>query len=349
MRVLQVDSGREWRGGQTQVRLLCRELARSPAVEQRLVTRAESALARRVAAEGVAVRPTAWTIGLDPRALWRVAREIRDFRPHIIHAHDSHALWLALLARRLAGGRERARIIGYRLVDYPVRARGTWFRADCVAAVSEAVKRVLVQCGIPAARIAVIPPGIDPDELRQSAQRSPGIRARLGLEVDTPLAINVGALVEQKDQDTLVRAAAVARDSAPDLHWAIAGEGKLRPVLERTIRDLGLGDRVHLVGHVDGSAGVIRDGNVVVLSSKAEGLPNVVLEALALERPVVATRVGGVPEVLPEACLVPAGDATALAHTVVRTLANPPVIPLLPRYTAAALAREFLALYRTLL
>lgn len=348
MRVLHVDSGREWRGGQTQVRLLCRELARLD-VAQRLVTRAGSPLANRVAAEGVPVSPTGWTIGLDPRALWRLTRVIRAFQPRIIHAHDSHALFLALAARPLAGGRDRPRIVGYRLVDYPVRRGGTWFRADGVAAVSEAVKRVLVESGIPANRVVVIPPGVDPAELRQTAERSLGIRARLGIGEHAPLAVNVGALVEQKDHDTLVRAAAIARETAPDLHWAIAGEGRLRPALQQAINALRLEDRVHLLGHVDGSPGVIRDGNLVVLSSKAEGLPNVVLEALALGRPVVATRAGGVPEVLPDDCLVPVGDADALARTVVRALGAPQVIPLPPRFTVTSLAREFLALYTTLL
>lgn len=353
MRVLQVDSGREWRGGQSQVRLLCRELNRTPDVELRLVTRSGSLLARRVAADGVNVSPTGWTMGLDPRALWRLVHEVRRFRPQVLHAHDSHALLLSLLARRIArgGGGPRAAIVGYRLVDYPVRRGSTWSRADCVAAVSEAVKRVLVTSGIPADRVAVIPPGIDPVELRQAATQSLGIRARLGggLSQTTPLALNVGALVEQKDQHTLIRAAAAARAYAPELHWAIAGEGALRSSLEDAIRSARLEDRVHLLGHIDGSAAAIRECDIVVLSSKAEGLPNVVLEALALGRPVVSTRAGGVSEVLPETCLVPIGDAQALADTVARSLRQPVVVPLLPRFTVEHLAREFLALYRRLL
>ena len=349
MRVLQVDSGREWRGGQSQVRLLCRELNRTADVELRLTTGAGSLLAQRAAADGVRVSTTGWTMGLDPRALWRLVHDVRRFRPQVLHAHDSHALLLGLLARRIARVRPRAAVVGYRLVDYPVRRGSTWSRADCVAAVSEAVKRVLVTSGIPADRVAVIPPGIDPVELRQAAAQSLGIRARLGLSQTTPLALNLGALVEQKDQLTLIRAAAAARAPAPELHWAIAGEGELRTSLEDAIRSARLEDRVHLLGHIDGSAAAIRECDIVVLSSKAEGLPNVVLEALALGRPVVSTRAGGVPEALPETCLVPIGDAQALADTVARILRQPVVVPLLPRFTVEHLAREFLALYRRLI
>ena len=350
VRVLQVDSGREWRGGQTQVRLLCRALARIPDVDVRLVTRAGSLLAKRTAAAGVQVSGTRWAIGLDPRALWRIVAELRQFRPHVIHAHDSHALLLSLAARRIAGVQPpRSALVAYRLVDYPVRRGGSWSRADCVAAVSNDVKRVLVESGIPVDRVAVIPPGIDPEELRHAASRPLGIRERLGLGARAKLALNVGALVEQKDQTTLLRAAAAARTLAPDLHWAIAGEGVLRPILEAMIRDLGIGDRVHLLGHIDGSAAAIAESDVVVLSSKAEGLPNVLLEALALGRPVVATRVGGVPEVLPDTCLVPVGDGAGLGRLVVRALDNPVIVPLDPRYTVQHLAGDFLALYHRLI
>src|SRR5258708_27008030 len=94
MRVLQVDSGRAWRGGQNQVRLLCRELSRETQIEQALVTKQGSELARRAAADGVSVLGTAWDIGLDPRAWWHLRRTVAAFQPDVIHVHDSHALTL---------------------------------------------------------------------------------------------------------------------------------------------------------------------------------------------------------------------------------------------------------------
>jgi len=84
------------------------------------------------------------------------------------------------------------------------------------------------------------------------------------------------------------------------------------------------------------------------MSSKEEGLGSVVLHALALGKPVVATRAGGLPEIVPEQCLVPVGDADALAQTVVRALDHPSPFPLPPQFTAAAMARGVLAVYRSL-
>lgn len=343
MRVLQVDSGREWRGGQNQVRLLCRELAREPGIEQILVTKRESELARRAAADGAAVRETPWRWGFDPRAWFRLNLAVVGFKPDIVHAHDAHALWLA---RHAAGN---ARLVATRRVDFHVSRFSTWRRTDRVIAISAAVKNILAADGIPATEIAVVPSGIDADEVRRAAATPIDIRRRLGLGPGTPLAVNVAALVDHKDQRTLIRAAALARLARPDLHWAIAGEGGLRGSLASEIARLGLGDRVHLLGYVEAADALIRESNVLVISSKEEGLGSVILNALALGKPVVATEAGGIPEILPASALVPVGDAAALARKVVETLHHPSPFPLPPQFTVRAMAQGVLALYRSLL
>ena len=274
MRVLHVDAGREWRGGQNQVRLLTRELSRNPTLEVRLATQRDGDLARCAAADGVAVHGITWRMGLDPRAWWSLRALIRRFRPDIVHAHDSHALSLI----------RAPVVVGHRRVDFHVRPRSAWFRATAVIAVSAAVERVLVADGLPRGRITVIPDGIDPDEVRAAAGRPLGIRSRLGLSPSTPLAANVAALVPHKDQQTLVRAAAHARSARPDLHWVIAGEGDLRHALERDIAAHGVGDRVHLLGYIPEADALIREANVFVMSSREEGMGSVILHALATAR-----------------------------------------------------------------
>src|SRR5213076_3332461 len=151
MRVLQVDSGREWRGGQNQVRLLCRELGREAEIEQALVTKQGSELAQRAAAGGVRVLGTAWEIGLDPRAWWHLRRTIAAFQPDVIHVHDSHAL---TLAATVALGRT---LVATRRVDFHVGRFGAWRRPDRIIAVSAAVKDVLTRDGIASDAIVVVP------------------------------------------------------------------------------------------------------------------------------------------------------------------------------------------------
>ncbi len=349
MRVLHVDSGREYRGGQDQVRLLARELAGAPEVEQRLVTRRDSELARRAGAEGVAVRGVPWGPGLDPRAWGRLVIESLAWPPDLIHAHNSHAVTLAVWARRfLRYAGTAPRIVATRRVVFPLRVGSALRHADAVIAVSQAVKAGLVTAGIVAGEIAVVPDGVDPAAVRAAAATPLGIRARLALADATPLVANIAALEPSKDQATLVRAAHAARALCPGLHWVIAGTGPGRALIEHEIRRLDMADRVHLLGYVEQADALIRESDVLVMSSKQEGLGSVVLHALALARPVVATAGGGLPEIVPAEWLVPVGDHEALARKVVQALEHPVPVPLPPQCTAAAMAAAVLALYRSL-
>jgi len=347
MRVLQVDSGRAWRGGQNQVWLLCRELSREPGggIEQALVTKEGAELAQRAATGGIRVLGTAWDIGLDPRAWWHLGRTIAAFQPDVIHVHDSHAL---TLVATVALGRK---IVATRRVEFHTGRFGAWRRPDRIIAISEAVKHVLIGDGIAGDAIVVVHDGIDVAEVRQAAAAPPplDVRRQFGIPASAPLAVNAAALTGEKDHRTLIRAAHYARAKRPNLHWVIAGDGKLRESLVAEIRRLGLGDRVHLLGHVDRVDALIAGAGVFVLSSKSEGLGSVVLNALALGRPVVATAAGGIPEILPPDALVPVDDAEALAQKVVGVLDHPTPVPFPEGFSAHAMAQGVLDVYRALL
>ena len=351
MRVLHVDSGREYRGGQDQVRLLVRELAATPGVEQRVLTKRGSELARRAAGEGVAVREIPWGLGFDPRAWWRLSIESMLWRPHVIHAHNNHAATLVLWARRFhdwAGPGAAPRFVATRRVVFPLRAGSALRRADAIIAVSRAVNDVLVAAGVPPGEITIVHDGVDPDEIQRAAAAALNVRATLGLPAETPLVANVAALEPSKDQATLIRAAHAARVLRPDLHWLIAGEGPERRALASEVTRLRLTDRVHLLGHVVRADALMRESDVVVMSSRSEGLGSVVLHALALGKPVVAAASGGLPEIVPPGWLVPIGDSAALARKVVDALAQPSPFPLPRQFTASAMAAGVLAVYRSL-
>ena len=351
MRILHVDSGREFRGGQDQVRLLVRELAATSDVEQCLLTKRGSELAKRAAGRRVAVREIPWGLGLDPRSWWRVVVESLAWRPHIIHAHNNHAATMALWARRFhnwAGPGAAPRFVATRRVVFPLRTGSALRRADAVIAVSRAVNEALVAAGVPPGEIAIVHDGIDPDEIRSAATPALNVRATLGLPPGTPLVANVAALEPSKDQATLIRAAHAARTSRPELHWLIAGAGPERRALAAEVGRLDLVDRVHLIGHVVRADALMHESDVVVMSSRAEGLGSVVLHALALGKPVVATDAGGLPEILPPDRIVPVGDAAALAQKVIDALEHPSPSPLPRQFTASTMAAGVLAVYRSL-
>jgi L-malate glycosyltransferase len=348
--VVHVASGREWRGGQRQVWLLARELQRTGEVSQAVVTGVGSELAARLTAEGVTVLPAVWRAGLDPRALIAMIAAARRGAA-LLHAHDAHAVTLAGIASMMT----KVPFVATRRVDFPLRRPGLWSRACRVIAISEAVATVLTNDGIPSERTVVVHSGIDLDAAR--ATPAFGIRSRLGLADDTPVAVTVGALVPHKDHGTLLHAARRLADRFPKLHWVLAGEGELRGVLEWLRDQLGLADRVHFLGQVAETEGLIAEADVFVMSSREEGLGTSVLDAMARGIPVASTTAGGLGEMLNGGAglLVPPANPEALADAIARILGDPALRSALVaraadavrHFTAERMAGEVLTVYRS--
>jgi glycosyltransferase involved in cell wall biosynthesis len=212
------------------------------------------------------------------------------------------------------------------LEDRRARPRivGALARADAVTAKSAMLKARIVEQGILPERVAVIRNGVD---MCRFTVRDRAASARsLGLPAGERRVLFVGKLAPVKGVRSLLEAAArlVSATDGPSLY--LVGEGSERAACERMVRDSGIGSRVRFAGaeHPDRIPLWLGAADVLCLPSLDEGCPNVVLEALASGRPVVASRVGGVPELLsPEAGLmVRAGDATALADALARALAR---------------------------
>jgi glycosyltransferase involved in cell wall biosynthesis len=287
---------------------------------------------------------------LDPRVLPGLLSELR--KPEaLLHAHDGHALTLAGLACALSN----APLVVTRRVTFPLPSKFFWRRAQRVIAISEAVRQALVRDGIASDRIIVIPSAVDPGELK--AGLAPDVRTRLGLPERGQVAVSLGAFTSEKDHSTLLQAAARLVRYLPELHWVLAGDGPLRAALQQEIAGLGLRERVHLVGQLADPHEALIGADVFVLSSRSEGLGSSVLAAMALEVPVVSTRVGGVPDLLNSdaGLLVPAGSADELAAAVRRVLTEPTFAAelarsarsKLERFAPAAIARQVAEVYRS--
>ena len=349
-RIVHVASGREWRGGQKQAWLLAREL-QLLGCPQVVVTGLGTELEHRLRAEAVAVHAVGWQAGLSPaaaRAAWVESRR----GGAVLHAHDGHSTTIAGMAATLS----RVPCIATRRVDFPLHRLGFWGRADRVVAISNAVRNILIRDGLDPARVPVIHSGIDIDAV--AATRSDGAREALGLPTERPLAVATGALVDHKDHRTLIAAAAHARQHAPELIWAVAGEGPLRADLEQQIAELGLGVTVRLLGHLADPLPLVAAADCFVTSSKEEGLGTAMLDAMALGRPVAATAGGGIAEILVEGAglVVPVQDAVALGDAVLRIVRDPAFAAELGahgrlrvgKFSARRMAEAYLALYRSL-
>jgi glycosyltransferase involved in cell wall biosynthesis len=267
--------------------------------------------------------------GVDPRTLWRLLRQVREFRPDILHAHDYKTDILAVLLGRWCGARTLTTLHGYvsrggRLEIYYRLGHWALRRMDHVVAVSEDLYQMLPPLGIPEARRSLVPNAID---VVQFARRRSTREAREALGMD-PARLVVGAvgrLAPEKGFDLLVQAFDRVLAAGLDAELVIAGEGEERPRLEALIAQLGRGDRVRLLGHQSEVRPLYEALDVFALSSRREGLPNVVLEGMALEVPVLATRVAGVPGVIQdgtEGLLIEPGSVDELTAALKRLLAD---------------------------
>jgi glycosyltransferase involved in cell wall biosynthesis len=348
--LVHVASGREWRGGQRQVHLLARELQRAGLTNQVVVTGEGSELALRLEQDGVRVHRARWRIGLDPRVLLPLVKEIRSGAA-LLHAHDSHALTLAGLCAAIT----RLPLVATRRVDFHLRHRGFWGRSNRIIAISNAVADVLFSDGIEPARVVVVNSGIDLEAARRAEPL--GLREQLGLPPESRLACTVGALVPHKDHATLLHAAhRLARDHS-SLHWVIAGEGELRPLLEWLRNELDLTGRVHFLGQVADPLRVIADADIYVMSSREEGLGTSVLDAMARGIPVASTSAGGLPEMLQQGAglLVPPRNPEALAGAVQQLLHDADLrrclveqaVVAVERFSAERMAGEVRSVYRS--
>jgi len=285
----------------------------------------------RIAGLGREIRPAA-----DLAVLWRLFRLMRQWRPQIVHTHTAKAGFVGRVAARLAGVPVIVHTFhGHVLHGYFGPAKTALFRflergasrlSDALVAVSEGVKRDLVGYGVAhAERVRVIPLGLELDGLSE-ALPSGGLRAEAGFDGSGPVVGLVGRLVPVKDVPTFLAAAARIGERRPEVRFAVVGDGEERARIEAERERLGLARAVSLLGWKRDLRPVLGDLDVVVNCSLNEGTPVALIEALAACRPVVATRVGGTPDLLAggaHGLLVPPRDPEALASAILEVLERP--------------------------
>lgn len=310
--VLHLSRGREWRGGERQVRLLVETQRSAGAVTPLLVTARGCALAIAIGT-GETLHQVTWTFPLDPRALLGAAAAARRLGRRwpgavVIHAHDSHALQLAIpLARS-----RRLPLVATRRSDTPPGRLWRW--PDRVIAISPAVRDRLIGAGVPSDRIVEIPSAIDPSALDPTAL-PPGTN-------DVPTIVAAGALSPEKGHHILLQAFAQVRRRQPRCRLVIVGDGPERSRLASATRVLGLHPHVEFTGELPRATAWIEQATVFVQPSLREALGTALLEALAMGVPCVATAVGGPATLLADdhGELVRPGDAGHLAAGILRLL-----------------------------
>jgi glycosyltransferase involved in cell wall biosynthesis len=325
-----------WAGTERHILELARAL-RELGVEACLACPAPSPLAERAAEAAIPVTVIGKIGLIDNAAIRAVRRLVADGETQIIHAHNGRTALLSALALRGAGS---GRLVVTQhflapshtgrtgLTGVIWRASHHWLngRIDHLIAVSDAVLQSALERGeARAAKATVIANGIT-DPGASSPEKSTAIRNELGIPADAPLIVCLARLEREKDVGTLVSAMAVVAAVNSAARCVIAGDGSQRPGLAEQITRLGLEKIVHLAGFRADAMSLVGAADLLALPSLAEPFGLVLLEAMALAKPVVATRVGGPAQIVDEprtGLLVPPGDPRALAAAILDVLADP--------------------------
>ena len=301
---------------------------------------------------------------LVPLAAAEVARRLRAGRFDLVQTHGYKADVVGLPAAWLAGVPAVAVLHGLdpgasrALGLYDRLDRAAWRRFARLVAVSEDIREDALASGCDPRRVVTVHNALDAAAVRRRARAGPS--APLPGDAGARIAV-VGRLAPEKDHATLLAAARIVVAERPDTTFLLAGDGPLRGELEARIQALGLGERVHVLGYREDAVAILAACAMLALPSRYEPCGRVLLETMAVGRPIVATRVGGVPELVEDGVtgvLVGPGDPRAFAEALLRLRADPAYAGRLGtagrrrverRFEVVAAAAQYAAVYREVL
>jgi glycosyltransferase involved in cell wall biosynthesis len=271
--------------------------------------------------------------GVDGRCALRLAQALRRERVDVIHAHQYTPFFYSLLARLVF---DHPPVLftehGRHFPDYrrPKRVLANRLliqRRDRIVGVGQAVRQALINHeGLPAKRVGVIYNGIDAACFANGHCDRASIRHEMGVGRDDFVVLLVARLDYLKDHATAIRMLARVRERRPDIRLVLVGEGPEQAAIARLVDEHRLAEQVRFLGLRKDVARLLHATDLFLLTSISEGIPLTVLEAMAARLPVLATRVGGLPEIVEEGRtgrLAASGDDAALADYLVQLAEDP--------------------------
>jgi len=333
--VLHLAGSGGWAGGETYLLLLARHLDRQ---RFRLIVASPEpgALVDGLQGEGI----EAHVLNMDPLGspapLLRLRRFLGEKRADIVQSHGARANFYARIAGALGATGTIVSTVHNSIYDYPVGRikkglylvcdRLTAPLADWTLCVAESHRQELItRCGFPPDRVVTIPNGVDLQRF-QPARYDRRLRQELDIRDGAPLVGVIGRLTHQKGHIHLFHALPLLLKKFPSLRCLVVGDGELREELEGLVAKEGLTDHCLFLGVRQDIPQVLAALDVLVIPSLSEGLPYVALEGMAMAKPIVASAVNGVPELIQDGVtgrLVPREDPSALAKAVEEVLADP--------------------------
>jgi L-malate glycosyltransferase len=326
MTILHLSSAKSWRGGEQQIAYLLEELAKQ-GISQAVFCPEDAPLFDFCKKNNITCTTYCKRFSVNPLVARQLAQLTFQQDFDLVHLHDSHAHTFGVMAASLFG--MKTPMVLHRRVDYPAgnsflsRWKYNHPQIKAIICVSAFVKAVLEKTVRDVSKMQVVHSGVD---LNRFTQTSGNI---LGKEFQVPkdhfIVANVAAITEQKDYHTFVRTAAHLIRQALPIRFFIIGEGKQRAELERYVAEQGLSKHIVFTGFRKDITAIFPDIDLMLFTSRKEGLGTTLLDAQGYGVPIVATNVGGIPEIVEAektALLADSGDDKALAEKVKFLLGN---------------------------
>ncbi len=324
LKVLQLSSERSWRGGEQQIAYLA-DYLRTQGVEVHVAARRHSAFSTWCRQLNYPLMDASFSNGLDVATALKILQYVRHHGIHLVHAHSGKSHSIAHLAARLG---MRQALVVHRRVDFPLNGgmvrlskynHPALQRIVCVSeAIASEVKKRIRQ----PERVCTVYDGIDFG--RFSERKANGyLHQELGIEPHKKLIVMVAALAPHKDYPTFLKVAHKVLAQRNDVHFVAVGEGTLRNELMQMVAQLDIRQGFSLTGFRRDVPEVLREASLFMLTSKTEGLGSSIIDAMYNGVPVVATRAGGIPELLQDGVqghLCRVGDVQCLSGKITQLL-----------------------------
>jgi len=319
--LLFIDTERVWRGGQAQLLTLIKGLHQRGHRIQ-LICQPKTLLQTRAVELGIPTHPLSIRNDVGLISLIRLISALRKLRPEILAFNTPRPIFIGTMASRFSP--VRARIV-FRRVNFPLRQnfltrfKYTW-GIDCIVAISESIRLQLEVSGIPSSKIRTIYEGMDLSLYPQKPDREESHSVR-------PTVVGtVSHLSPEKGIHYLIEAASLIPDVHRRLRFVVVGEGNCLPEAKALTRKKGLGNVFHFAGFHSNTSRFMKTFDIFALPSLSEGLSSAILEAMATSLPIVATKVGGIPELVKNednGLLVAPADPESLSLAIQRLADNP--------------------------
>ncbi|MCH8819144.1 MAG: glycosyltransferase family 4 protein [Acidobacteria bacterium] len=317
LRVLYVDTERVWRGGQEQLFTLMLGI-KDRQHQACLAAPVDSPLSARAREKGIEIFPFRQRNEFSPGAVLKLWNFLRNREFDIVYVNTPRAIFSAGLASKLCGVPLR---ICSRRVNFPLRSRLSHLKYNWlqnrVITVSVSIRKTLIEGGVRPELIQVIYEGVDLDWI-DGCQSSSVLDLGERLKVGT-----VAHLSAEKGHRVLLEAVARIVPKLPEVVFVLVGKGELMPQLQEQSRELDIEDHVLFTGFRDDSEALMKECDIFCLPSLSEGFSSAILVAMASSLPVIATQVGGIPELVIDGetgFLVPPNNASQLAEALSQVL-----------------------------